>query len=67
MKIGSAVPSLRSRWRRPAQIGYVRSCSAAATAAASMTDLQRSRLRWVCRSEAAARSLAENYVGMERV
>lgn len=32
-----------------------------------MADLQRSRLRWVCRSEAGARSLAENYVGLETV
>jgi p-hydroxybenzoate 3-monooxygenase len=32
-----------------------------------MAGLQRSRLRYVCRSEAAARSLAENYVGMESV
>jgi p-hydroxybenzoate 3-monooxygenase len=30
-------------------------------------QLQRSRLRYVTRSEAAARSLAENYVGLERV
>lgn len=32
-----------------------------------LAQLQRSRLRYVCRSEAAARSLAENYVGMETV
>jgi p-hydroxybenzoate 3-monooxygenase len=32
-----------------------------------MANLQRSRLRYVARSEAAARSLAENYVGMETV
>jgi len=32
-----------------------------------MAELQRSRLRYVSTSEAAARSLAENYVGMERV
>ncbi len=32
-----------------------------------MTDLQRSRLRYVTQSEAAARSLAENYVGLPRV
>jgi p-hydroxybenzoate 3-monooxygenase len=32
-----------------------------------MANLQRSRLRYVAGSEAAARSLAENYVGMETV
>lgn len=32
-----------------------------------MAQLQRSRLRYVTRSEAAARSLAENYVGMEEI
>lgn len=31
------------------------------------TDLQRSRLRYVTQSESAARSLAENYVGLEAV
>ena len=29
--------------------------------------LQRARLRYVCESEAAARSLAENYVGLRRL
>lgn len=32
-----------------------------------LAELQRSRLRYVSTSEAAARSLAENYVGMEQV
>ena len=30
-------------------------------------QLQRAQLDYVCRSEAAARSLAENYVGLDRV
>lgn len=32
-----------------------------------LTQLQRSRLRHVVRSEAAATALAENYVGLETV
>jgi p-hydroxybenzoate 3-monooxygenase len=31
------------------------------------TRLQRAQLKYVCRSEAAARSLAENYVGLPHV